>query len=150
FLYVDDRGAEDRFSEADLELLHALARLTSAALESAERYERVANAAEAHRRGNPTEEIIGESALMLRLQSTLERHASGDTHVMVRGESGTGKELVARALHRRSPRAEQPFVALNCAAIPEGMLEAELFGHELMSTAKPRRGAFVLAHRGTL
>ena len=83
----------------------------------------------------------------------LQRAAATDTTVLLEGESGTGKELFARALHALSPRADGPFVAINCAAIPETLLETELFGHEKgaftgASTRKP--GKFELAHRGTL
>ena len=83
----------------------------------------------------------------------LHRAAATDTTVLLEGESGTGKELFARALHALSPRADGPFVAINCAAIPETLLETELFGHEKgaftgASARKP--GKFELAHRGTL
>jgi len=84
-------------------------------------------------------EIIGRSAAMQRLYRTLEKVADTEATVLVSGESGTGKELVARMLHRRSRRADGPFVAVNCAAIPESLMESELFGHE--------RGAFTGAHR---
>ena len=83
----------------------------------------------------------------------LHRAAATDATVLLEGESGTGKELFARALHALSPRADGPFVAINCAAIPETLLETELFGHEKgaftgASARKP--GKFELAHRGTL
>src|SRR5438105_3593726 len=81
------------------------------------------------------------------------RAARGRSTVLVRGESGTGKELVARALHRCSDRSPQPFVKLNCAALPESLLESELFGHErgaFTGAVKTRRGRFELADHGTL
>ena len=87
------------------------------------------------------------------MSQQLHRAAATDATVLIEGESGTGKELFARALHALSPRAEGPFVAINCAAIPENLLETELFGHEKgaftgASARKP--GRFELAHRGTL
>ncbi len=84
---------------------------------------------------------------------TLHRAAATDTTVLLEGESGTGKELFARALHALSPRADGPFVAINCAAIPETLLETELFGHEkgaFTGAAARKPGKFELAHRGTL
>ena len=83
----------------------------------------------------------------------LHRAAATDTTVLLEGESGTGKELFARALHALSPRADGPFVAINCAAIPENLLETELFGHEkgaFTGAAARKPGKFELAHRGTL
>ena len=73
--------------------------------------------------------IIGESPAMVRLLETLARVAPMQSTVLIKGETGTGKELVARALHENSPRRDRPFVAFNCAAVPEGLAEAELFGH---------------------
>ncbi|MGD0528632.1 MAG: sigma 54-interacting transcriptional regulator, partial [Polyangiaceae bacterium] len=77
----------------------------------------------------PFDEMIGESAAMKKMCQVIARVAESDATVLVTGESGTGKELVARALHSRSPRANGPFVAINCAAMPESLLESELFGH---------------------
>jgi DNA-binding NtrC family response regulator len=99
------------------------------------------------------ENIIMASPAMREVFSTVARAAGSDTTVLVRGESGTGKEVVARALHRASPRAKRNFIALNCAAIPETLLEAELFGSEkgAYTGATTRRiGRFELASGGTL
>jgi len=97
--------------------------------------------------------ILGESAAMQAAARELQRIAPSDTTVLLLGESGTGKELFARALHQLSPRAQKPFVALNCAAIPETLIENELFGHErgAFTGADSRRaGKFELAHGGTI
>jgi DNA-binding NtrC family response regulator len=105
----------------------------------------------ASRRGAP--QIIGEDPKLKQVTISLHRAAATDATVLLEGESGTGKELFARALHALSPRADGPFVAINCAAIPETLLETELFGHEKgaftgASARKP--GKFEMAHRGTL
>ena len=98
-------------------------------------------------------ELLGASAPMKRVYDLLERVVSSDATVLVTGESGTGKELVARALHRRGRRSAGPFVAVNCAAIPEGLLESELFGHArgaFTHAHNARAGLFQQAHGGTL
>jgi DNA-binding NtrC family response regulator len=105
----------------------------------------------AHRRGAP--QIIGDDPKLKQVSLSLHRAAATDTTVLLEGESGTGKELFARALHALSPRADGPFVAINCAAIPETLLETELFGHEkgaFTGAANRKPGKFELAHRGTL
>lgn len=99
------------------------------------------------------ESIIGRSAAMRQLFSLMDRVASTETTVLITGESGTGKELVARALHERSSRSKRPFVAVNCAAMPESLIESELFGHErgaFTGAQEQRRGRFELADSGTL
>jgi DNA-binding NtrC family response regulator len=97
--------------------------------------------------------IVGEHAAMKDASQMTQRVAATDSTVLLLGESGTGKELFARAVHHLSPRAEQPFVALNCAAIPEGLVENELFGHErgaYTGAGARKLGKLELAHRGTL
>jgi two-component system NtrC family response regulator len=88
--------------------------------------------------GPPSADIIGESAVMRRIFDTIRRVARTDVTVLISGESGTGKELVARAIHASSPRRKRAFVAINCGAIPENLVESELFGHE--------KGSFTGAH----
>ena len=105
----------------------------------------------AQRRGAP--QIVGDDAKLKQVSLALHRAAATDTTVLLEGESGTGKELFARALHALSPRADGPFVAINCAAIPETLLETELFGHEkgaFTGAANRKPGKFELAHHGTL
>ncbi len=97
--------------------------------------------------------MIGASPPMRALRPTLEKFAAVNAPVLVRGESGTGKDVVARILHRIGERSEQPFVAENCAAIPETLLESVLFGHKRGSftgAVRDHDGHFVAAHRGTL
>jgi formate hydrogenlyase transcriptional activator len=98
-------------------------------------------------------DIVGESAALGRILRQVEAVAPTDSTVLIGGETGTGKELLARALHDLSPRRERTFVKLNCAAIPTGLLESELFGHEkgaFTGAISQKVGRFELAHRGTL
>jgi two-component system, NtrC family, response regulator HydG len=98
-------------------------------------------------------EIHGTSASMQKVRETINRVAPTNATVLITGETGTGKELVARALHRNSPRANKPFVAVNCAAFTETLLESELFGHEkgaFTGADRARQGLFEAAHEGTL
>src|SRR5713101_6167504 len=97
--------------------------------------------------------IVGESPAMKSVSRQLQRVAPTDATVLLLGESGTGKELFARALHHLSNRRDQPFIALNCAAIPEGLLENELFGHErgaFTGAGNRKAGKIEMAQRGTL
>lgn len=99
------------------------------------------------------DEIIGSSVPMQRVFETIRRVAKSDISVLIVGESGTGKELIARALHRQGDRASGPFVAINCGAIPETLLESELFGHEkgaFTGAHTQRKGRIEAAHHGTL
>jgi len=97
--------------------------------------------------------IVGSSRAVERLLGEIERAGPAPARVLIQGEHGTGKELVARALHAASPRRDMPFVAVNCAAIPDDLIESELFGHErgaFTGAAQARRGRFEEAHGGTL
>jgi DNA-binding NtrC family response regulator len=97
--------------------------------------------------------MIGNSAEMRKIYQVVEQGAPTSASVLITGESGTGKELVAQTIHQLSPRASFPFVAINCAAIPETLLESEIFGHEkgaFTGAADRRQGCFELADRGTL
>jgi DNA-binding NtrC family response regulator len=110
-------------------------------------------AEEARRAVARSVELVGESAPLRQLLDATARAASRDVPVLIRGESGSGKELVARALHEASPRARRRFVAVNAAALPEPLLESELFGHErgaFTGAVARRKGLFELADRGTL
>ena len=101
----------------------------------------------------PYGEMVGESEGIRRVKRFVERVARSDSTVMVYGESGTGKELVARAIHSRSARHKGPFVRVNCGALPESLLDSELFGHErgaFTGAERKRRGRFELADGGTL
>jgi DNA-binding NtrC family response regulator len=99
------------------------------------------------------DELIGDSPAIARVRQLLARVLDADASVLVTGESGTGKEVVAKILHRRGRRKDGPFVAVNCAAVPEQLLESELFGHArgvFTDARAARTGLFVQAHRGTL
>jgi formate hydrogenlyase transcriptional activator len=99
------------------------------------------------------EEIVGESPLLRAVLKQVETVAPTDSAVLIQGETGTGKELIARAIHNLSPRRDHTFVKVNCAAIPAGLLESELFGHErgaFTGAIAQRTGRFELAHRGTI
>jgi formate hydrogenlyase transcriptional activator len=98
-------------------------------------------------------DIVGQSAVLRRVLNKVETVAPTGSTVLICGETGTGKELIARAVHERSPRKEHAFVRLNCAAIPTGLLESELFGHEkgaFTGAIAQKLGRFELAHQGTL
>jgi DNA-binding NtrC family response regulator len=98
-------------------------------------------------------ELVGTSETMREIYALIEQVAPSSASVLITGESGTGKELVARTLHKMSPRHDKPFVAINCSAIPETLMESELFGHEkgaFTGAASRRPGCFELANTGTL
>jgi len=158
------RRREDAFSPDELELLGQVAQQIAIAVENAQAYreitelkERLAKEKlyleEEIRTEHNFEEIVGESAALRRVLKQVETVAPTDSTVLIRGETGTGKELIARALHELSPRRERTFVKINCAAIPTGLLESELFGHEkgaFTGAIMQKIGRFELAHEGTL
>jgi len=97
--------------------------------------------------------IIGKSSKIMQVFETIKKISDYKASVLIVGESGTGKEMVARCIHYNSPRSSEPFVTVNCGAIPETLLESELFGHErgaFTDAKKEKRGSFELAHRGTI
>ena len=97
--------------------------------------------------------IIGSSDRITEIFETIKRVAPTSTTILITGETGTGKELIARAIHRNSPRKNNPFIKINCAAIPESLMESELFGYEkgaFTGAATKKQGRFELAHKGTL
>ncbi len=102
---------------------------------------------------SPNKTLVGESGQIRRVEEFIVRVAQSDSTVLIRGESGTGKEVVARALHQNSPRRDRPFIAINCAAIPETLLESELFGHEkgaFTGAVSLRKGRLEASGDGTL
>ncbi len=104
-------------------------------------------------RGPRGEEILGRSPAIEEVRQLVEKVAAARTTVLLTGESGTGKEVAARAIHQRGPRADQPFVAVNCGAIPEGLIESEFFGHQkgaFTGAGEARPGLFEVAGSGTL
>jgi DNA-binding NtrC family response regulator len=125
-------------------------------LKKAENFSQLLKVNEYHNRGEEDEsgsELIGTSATLETLRDLIRKVARTQATVLIQGESGTGKELVARALHRQSQRANAPFIKLNCAAIPENLIESEFFGHEkgaYTGAINKREGRFELAHTGTI
>ena len=154
-VYVDDRGRADMFRREDLELLVAVARLAGVIVDVSARYERAVALVEVARaeagRGSP--ELIGRSEQIEQVRTEVARFGATELPIHLTGESGVGKELVARALHEASPRSGASFVAVNCAAMPDTLLESELFGHirgAFTGADKARRGKLALADHGTL
>ncbi len=153
-IYLDTTSPGTRFDRDHLELVASIAGISAVALENSRRLlwleqENLRLAAEINLQHN----MVGESAAMKEVYRFLSRVAPTDATVLVGGESGTGKELVARAIHRNSPRAGRPFVTINCAAIPEGLLESELFGYErgaFTGAAGQKKGRLELADGGVV
>jgi transcriptional regulator with GAF, ATPase, and Fis domain len=153
-LYADKTRPYDAFAGEDLKFLTTVSHLAAASIENARMF---ASAREENEelRGRLLEKvrIVGSGRRMREVLETCAKVAPADSTVFLQGETGTGKELIARTLHERSGRQKGPFTAVNCAAVPEGLLESELFGHEKGAfTGAHRRqiGRFEAAHGGTL
>jgi formate hydrogenlyase transcriptional activator len=154
----------DAFSPSDVELLQQVAAQIAIAVENALAFKQIdalkdklaeekLYLEEEIRSEFNFEEIVGDSPALKRALAQVELVAPASTAVLITGETGTGKELIARAIHNRSPRRERTFVKVNCAAIPSGLLESELFGHErgaFTGALTQKIGRFELADRGTL
>jgi transcriptional regulator with GAF, ATPase, and Fis domain len=134
-IYLDSDSPRNRLNEEHLQLVTAIAGISAVALDSVRRLQSLEQEnVRLTLEMSQERSLVGEGARMKEVYQFLKRAAPTDSTVLIEGESGTGKELAARALHRNSPRANKPFVAINCSAIPETLLESDLFGHE--------RGAF--------
>jgi transcriptional regulator with GAF, ATPase, and Fis domain len=152
-VYLASWDPLNRFSEDHLHILSAIAAIASTALENALHLEWLkAQNQRLQAEVKLEHNIVGGSLPLRRVTEFVGRVAAQDVTVLICGESGTGKELVARAVHSNSPRNNKPFVTINCAAIPENLLESELFGSEkgAFTGAPERKGRLELAHGGTV
>ncbi|MDX2199035.1 MAG: sigma 54-interacting transcriptional regulator [Phycisphaerae bacterium] len=151
---VLNKRGDATFVERDLELLQVFGNLAAASVSRAQAHEAVQRENRALRVGvNDDPEIIGQSATIRSVLALVDRVAPTQATVLLLGETGTGKELTARAICRKSPRSKKPFIAINCAALPEALLESELFGHEagaFTGATGQKMGRFELADGGTL
>ncbi len=144
----------EQFSDKDKELAQVFANLAAIAVANARSFDRVKRENRGLKEAfRPPAKMLGDSPAMREVLGLIQRVSPSSTTVLLLGESGTGKELAARAIHENSPRADLPFIAVNCAALPETLLESELFGHEAgaFTGATGRRlGRFELADEGTI
>jgi transcriptional regulator with GAF, ATPase, and Fis domain len=153
-IYLDAREPGARFEDADLRLLAAIAAVSALAVKNVTHLEQLQDENQRLREDDHVRhDIVGGSPQILRIHERIAKLAPTDSTVLIRGESGTGKELVARAIHRGSPRASRPFAAINCAALTETLLESELFGHEkgaFTGAIAQKKGKLEAADGGTV
>ncbi len=153
-IYLDSTSPAMEFDEDHLQVMTAVAGIASLAFDNVRHWEKLRQENQNLRAEIALEHnMVGTSPAMRKVFDFIRRVAPTDSTVLIQGESGTGKELVAHALHRNSPRAELPFVAINCAAIAETLLESELFGHEkgaFTGAAAQKKGKVEVAEGGTL
>ncbi len=152
-IYLTAPPTTEPFGEDHAYFLTSVSRIAAVSLENLLKLDSLRAENQRLRADGGADILIGESRAMSRVSEFIGRVAKGDSTVLIRGESGTGKELVARAIHANSPRCGKPFVAINCAAIPETLLESELFGHEkgaFTGAAAAKKGKFETAEDGTL
>jgi Nif-specific regulatory protein len=153
-IYLDTADPKARLDQDHLELMTAVAAISAIALENARHVERLEDEnSRLKAEINIEHNMVGESAPMRSVYRFVSRVAPTDSTVLITGESGTGKELVARAIHRNSSRAGKPFVAINCAALTETLLESELFGHEkgaFTGAVAQKKGKLEVAEGGTV
>ena len=153
-LYLDTTFPRDQFNNDHMKLVVAIAGIAAAAIENARQFEWLETENERLLSDiNIDHNMIGEGAAMQRVYHFISKVAPTDATVLISGESGTGKELAARAIHRNSKRAQKPFMAVNCAALNEALLESELFGHERGSFTgafAQKKGRLEIADAGTV
>src|ERR1041385_3133759 len=153
-LYLDSTLARDQFSRDHLQLVTAIAGIAAVAIENARQFELLETENERLLADvNIEHTMVGESPAMQRVYHFISKVAPTDSTVLISGESGTGKELAARAIHRNSKRVHKPFMAVNCAALNESLLESELFGHEKGSftgALAQKKGRLEIADGGTI
>jgi Nif-specific regulatory protein len=153
-VYLDTTRDHDQFNRDHLQLVAAIAGISAVAIENARQFEWLTTENERLLADvNIEHNMIGEGAAMQRVYHFISKVAPKDSTVLICGESGTGKELAARAIHRNSQRAQKPFMAVNCAALTESLLESELFGHEKGSFTgafAQKKGRLEIADGGTV
>ena len=163
-LYHDNRMLRSVFRESDLEILNYFAAQAAIAMDNAQAWEALQEMyrkqkeekqyfEEQYLESLHFEDFVGNSPAIQRVFKSVEQVSRTETTVLIRGESGAGKELVARTVHRRSPRRDNPFISVHCSALPESLITSELFGHEkgaFTGAVSRRLGRFELAAGGTL